>query len=263
MSVNLDNLLPILIPVLMILLFIGSIAFTFVYAKRRRDRAIQRSRDTAAACGLEFREPFTDPASSEALGRSLLSCAPSSRAGPYWSIEGQRDGQDIRVYPETAVRASPPPPTASSASPTASPELRGPHRQGGHLLQTGQGCLSLQDIETGDREFDPLIRVKTKDESSAANPPGDSSVRAPSYRSSAALPDAWADKDHVHWERVADSLTAEELDRVLTAMVPAARALSNRIRRRSLREGKASFPSRHPTLSPRIGIPGLSPLRTH
>lgn len=222
-----ETTLPFVMPIAVILVVIGTLAASVFYMRKRRERARAIMSDAASACGLEYSDGRSDAQSMEAPGflQGLLRDLIQQNAP--WRLSGTRSGQRVEVYPETRSNGK------SSTTYVIvqvcythplSFEIR--FAKEGIFTKLGKAMSLMKDVETGDPDFDPLIRVKTKDEASAQGFLSDLGHRQALVSLVQAYPEAWADKEKLHWERVADSLPAAELERVLSVLVPSAEALS-------------------------------------
>ncbi len=212
-----------------VLFFIVSIAVTVLLIPKmlqgmRRGR--EEARDQAGRLGLEYvdgmdalRRSYIDSGQSKALEAFdkmpafLRSFAES--AAP-WRMEGTRKGVRVSVYRETrsSGKSSRTYVVAKAFYPAPLPFKFRAAREG-TMAKIGKTLFGLRDVQIGDPDFDPKVRIRAEDEAAAAS----LFFREAAASSFLALlerfPDAVADSASVTRERQASLLPDGELGEVL------------------------------------------------
>lgn len=210
----------------------GFIAFKFLRKGLARDR--EKADSLAAGLGLELVQ------GEEALRRMYRDSGQESQLAAFekmpefirrfsiamtpWRIEGERGGIRVAVYREsrgknnstyTIARAYPAPPLPFSLSVT---------REGG-AYKLGKALFGLQDIELGDPELDPIVKVKSGDPMAARLRLGQGEARS-ALLEAATLKYFRLTESYAHWERHGAADDPAELGPILDLLVRVAKAVS-------------------------------------
>lgn len=200
----------------------------------RRDR--ERVRQAALTLGLEYRDgEDAMRAAYEGTGKAarfaMYEKQPAflrkffAALGP-WRLTGERDGLRIEIYEETRStgKNSTTYTVARVHYPKPLPyELRAAKE--GVFTKIGKAIFGLQDVEVGDPEFDREFRVKAGDPLAAKLLLGRGEIQRPLLEALRRYPAFRVESAFVHFEKVGIRTGAEELQAILEALLPAARAI--------------------------------------
>ncbi|MBP7094654.1 MAG: hypothetical protein KBC36_01055 [Spirochaetia bacterium] len=222
-------------PVAMIALVAGTIVASFVLSARYGRKKAEKARLLAEALGFrlvqgrEAAEAALDASEGERIRagldklpsfvRSLMDKAAGTR------VQGELDGVRVAVWLETrsSGKSSSTWTIARAFLPTPLPFALRLTREGA-MTKLGKSLFGLKDLELGDPDFDPKVRVKTSD-------PAQAKLRLDAAARRAALSlfeaqhGAVASSEHVTWERQGVHLDPDLVRPVLEALVSVAAAL--------------------------------------
>lgn len=191
-------------------------------AKRGREEA----RNQAARLGLEYvdgvdalRRSYVESGQAKALEAFdkmpafLRSFAES--AAP-WRMEGTWKGTRVAVYQETrsSGKSSRTYVVAKAFYP-APLAFKFRAAREGTMAKIGKALFGLKDVQIGDADFDPKVRIKSEDEAAAASLFFREAAASAFLALLERFPDAAADSSCVTRERQASRLPDEELREVL------------------------------------------------
>lgn len=235
MEENLGFIIPVV--TIAVGVVIGIVAISV--AKRSRMRERQIVCDLAALLGLEaidaeasLRKAYEDAGQGALLAKLEKLPAPILRfilANAPWRLEGERDGVRVSVFSETR---------STGRTSTTYTVVRAFYRQDleyelsitheGALFKLGKALFGLKDVELGDPELDPLIRVKAGDPIAAKLLFG-GGARDALASAAQAYKEFRATASYAHWERrgvpTEAAAGAAEIGAVLDLLVPVAKAI--------------------------------------
>ncbi len=133
-----------------------------------------------------------------------------------WRLEGSWKGVRVAVYRETrsSGKSSRTYVVAKAFYPSPLPFKFRASREG-TMAKIGKALFGLKDVQTGDPDFDPKVRIRSDDEAAAASLFFRETAASTFLALLERFPDAVADSAGVTRERQASLLPAEELREVL------------------------------------------------
>jgi len=212
-----------------VLFFALSIAVTVLLAPkmlRGMRRGREEARVQAGRLGLEYvdgidalRRSYVESGQTKALEsfeRMPAFLRAFAESAAPWRMEGLRKGVRVAVYPETrssgkssrtyvGAKAFYPAPLAFKFR--ASRE--------GTMAKIGKALFGLKDVQIGDPDFDPKVRIRAEDEAAAASLFFREATASAFLALLERFPEAVADSAGVTRERQASLLPMEELEEVL------------------------------------------------
>jgi hypothetical protein len=231
-----DESLNFIIPLIMIVAFLLLGGFAIILSQRSKTKSLDTGRALSEGLGLElvggeaaFRRACEEAGQGEYLAKIERLPAPILRfliANAPWRLEGERGGLRVAVYPESRSSGK-----SSVTYTVARAYYRLPLgydlsvQREGAAFKLGKALFGIQDIELGDPELDPLIRVKAGDPLAAKLLLDRAEARGPLLALATRYRDFRATRDYAHWERRGLPADAAELAEVLDLLVPLARAL--------------------------------------
>jgi hypothetical protein len=202
----------------------------------RKRREKEGAGDLAAYLGFSLLEP------EEAIRRSYGRMGDSGAAmydklppallnlvkkNAPWMIEGTRDGFPVSIYQD--VRGS--------KNQTTYTVVRVGFREAlgfelhltreGRMTKVGKGLFHLQDIELGDADIDPFVRIKSTDPEAARRVLSTPAARRALVASISGAPGFRATSSFVDWESVGNITDPSAITAVLAALLPLAAALGS------------------------------------
>ncbi len=222
--------------VTMIAIGLISVYFAFRIMAKGRKKETEAASVVAASLGLSLLEPeeamrrsYEESGQLGLLERFEKLPAPILnflRTNAPWRIEGKRDGLPVAIYSETR---------SSGRSSTTYIVVRVGYRKPlafdlhvareSQLTKLGKAFFGLQDIEIGDAELDPLIRIKAKEGEAVRLLFSRKEVKAAIIAALESVPDLRIESAWTGWERVGRIADPAVLVPVLDALVPLAKAL--------------------------------------
>jgi len=136
-----------------------------------------------------------------------------------WSMEGVRAGVRVLVYTETrsSGKNSTTYLVCKAVYPAALPfKLRATKE--GVFSKIGKAVFNLRDVEIGNMDFDPKVRIVSDDPNAAGELFYDKERAAALLSLLERYPTAWVDQDGAGWERVGSKLDYAEINDLADAL---------------------------------------------
>jgi len=225
----------ILMSAIMVLIFVTMIPVAIGVSRRARAKELESARELASALGLDLvsgEESFRIACeeAGQDSGMAQIAKMPAFLRkwlieAASWRIHGERGGVRVAVYTETRSSGKNSTTyTVARAYFRALPYALTVSREGA-FTKLGKALFNLQDVELGDQELDPLVRIKAGDPLSAKLLLGRSEVSRALLELASQKLDFQVKEDRVHWERRGTHLDPGEIGIVLDYLVPLARLL--------------------------------------
>jgi hypothetical protein len=143
-----------------------------------------------------------------------------------WMMEGERGGLPVSIYQD--VRGSGKSQTNYTVVRVAFHEALGFElrlSREGAMTKLGKSLFHLQDIELGDPEVDPFVRIKSSDPEAARQLLSSPASRRALVQAISQAPGFHAASAYVDWERVGNVTDSSVITTVLDVLLPLAKAL--------------------------------------
>ena len=208
------------------------------FLTKRRIKETEEAKGLAALLGLRLLEP------AEAMRRAYevsgqtdflarLEKLPQPvvdflRDNASWIVEGERSGVPVDIYSETRGSGRSSTTYTVVRANLASPLAFDLHvAKEGAVVRLGKALFNVQDIEIGDEDIDPYVRIKSADPEAARVLLGKSEVKRALIAALSQAPGFHVTSTFVDWDRVGTTADPAVITPILDALVPLAKALGS------------------------------------